>query len=446
MNSRLVVTFTTLIVFIIAALAVPLGLAYASHRTNRLLLDRRADATRFAELADQAAREDDRTGLVAEITRYADLYGAAVRVRDRDGIVRASAGRFDADDRDATRLALSGRTTEDLPTISPFGPATVLLAEPAGRDAQVSGVVLLAAPTGQARRDVSLVWAALATGALVALACAALVARRLARWILRPVTELDRTTRAIARGRLDARAHPGVGPSELRRLEERFNAMADAVSGAMERQRAFVADASHELRTPLTVLGLRLENLEPHLRAEGTTEFQEALAELDRLTLLVADLLALARVEAGAGGTGREVPLGPRLREWEEVYAAKKVRLVTEIPEMSVVPEAAARIADIALDNAQKFVPAGGTVTVTLVDGVLRVADDGPGLGPDERAEAPGRFWRSAAHANVPGSGLGLAIATELARACGATLRLLPAAPHGLVVELRPDQPYPDQP
>ncbi|MFF0865484.1 ATP-binding protein [Nonomuraea sp. NPDC003560] len=441
MNARLVVTFTTLIVFLIAALAVPLGLAYASHRTNRLLLDRRADATRFAELADAAARDDDRTGLITEVSRYADLYGAAVRVRDRDGSILVSAGRFEADDREATRLALSGRTTEDLPTVSPFGPATVLLAEPAGRDAQVSGVVLLEAPTGQARLDVSLVWGALAAGALVALAWSALAARRLARWILRPVTELDRTTRAIAQGRLDARAHPGAGPSELRRLEERFNAMADAVSAAMERQRAFVADASHELRTPLTVLGLRLENLEPHLREEGTAEYAEAMSELDRLALLVEDLLVLAKVEAGAGLAGKEAGLGERLAVWREVYAAKGVCLVADVPAGAVVPEAAARIADIALDNAQKFVPEGGTVTVTLDGGVLRVADDGPGLGAAERAEALGRFWRSGAHANVPGSGLGLAIAAELAKACGATLRLLPAVPHGLVVELALAQP-----
>lgn len=441
MNARLVVTFTTLIVFLIAALAVPLGLAYASHRTNRLLLDRRADATRFAELADAAARDDDRSGLTAEVARYAGLYGAAVRVRDRDGSVLVTAGRFEADDREATRLALSGRTTEDLPTISPFGPSTVLLAEPAGRDAQLSGVVLLEAPTGQARLDVSLVWGALAAGALVALAYSALAARRLARWILRPVTELDRTTRAIAQGRLDARAHPGVGPSELRRLEERFNAMADAVSAAMERQRAFVADASHELRTPLTVLGLRLENLEPHLREEGTAEYAEAMAELDRLALLVEDLLALARVEAGAGLAGREVALAERVAVWREVYAAKGVALRADIPEMSVVPEAAARIADIALDNAQKFVPEGGTVTVALDGEVLRIADDGPGLGEEERAEAVGRFWRSGAHANVPGSGLGLAIATELAKACGGTLTLLPAVPHGLVVELTLPRP-----
>ncbi|MGW4797991.1 ATP-binding protein [Nonomuraea sp. NPDC004297] len=442
MNARLVVTFTTLIVFIVAALAVPLGLAYASHRTNRLLLDRRADATRFAELADQATREDDRSGLVAEINRYADLYGAAVRVRDRNGAAVFTAGGFDSDEREPLRLALSGRTTDDLPTISPFGPATVLLAEPAGRDAQLSGVVLLQAPTDQARLDVSLVWGALALGALVALAYSVLAARRLARWILRPVTELDRTTRAIAQGRLDARAHPGAGPSELRRLEERFNAMADAVAGAMERQRAFVADASHELRTPLTVLGLRLENLEPHLRGDGTAEFEEAMAELDRLALLVEDLLALARVEAGAGVGGKEAELAPRLAAWREVYAAKDVHLIADISEMSVVPEAAARIADIALDNAQKFVPAGGTVTVTLEHGVLRVTDDGPGLGEEERSEALGRFWRSGAHANEPGSGLGLAIATELARACGATLRLLPATPHGLIVELQlPGQP-----
>lgn len=442
MNARLVVTFTTLIVFIVAALAVPLGLAYASHRTNRLLLDRRADATRFAELADQATREDDRSGLVAEINRYADLYGAAVRVRDRNGAAVFTAGGFDSDEREPLRLALSGRTTDDLPTISPFGPATVLLAEPAGRDAQLSGVVLLQAPTDQARLDVSLVWGALALGALVALAYSVLAARRLARWILRPVTELDRTTRAIAQGRLDARAHPGAGPSELRRLEERFNAMADAVAGAMERQRAFVADASHELRTPLTVLGLRLENLEPHLRGDGTAEFEEAMAELDRLALLVEDLLALARVEAGAGVGSKEAELAPRLAAWREVYAAKDVHLIADISEMSVVPEAAARIADIALDNAQKFVPAGGTVTVTLEHGVLRVTDDGPGLGEEERSEALGRFWRSGAHANEPGSGLGLAIATELARACGATLRLLPATPHGLIVELQlPGQP-----
>ncbi|MEU7897574.1 HAMP domain-containing sensor histidine kinase [Nonomuraea sp. NPDC049152] len=447
MRHRLVVTFTTLIVLMIAALAVPLGMAYASHRTNRLLLDRRADATRFAELADQAAREGDRTALTAEVIRYADLYGAAVQVKNRDGTSLVDAGGMSADTSAAVRLALSGQTTEDLPTISPFGPDQVLIAEPAGRDAQLSGVVLLRAPTTQARADVSLVWAGLALGALVALGYSVLAARGLARWILRPVTELDRTTQAIAEGHLDARAHPGVGPTELRRLEERFNAMADAVSTTLDRQRAFVADASHELRTPLTVLSLRLENLEPHLKDEGSMEFEEALTEVDRLAGLVEDLLALARVEAGAVSLRLDAvtPLGPRLAGWREVYTAKDLRLDVDLgQDDAAVPEAAARVADIALDNAQKFVPPGGSVTVTLRDGVLRIADDGPGLPEEERAQALGRFWRAGAHANVPGSGLGLAIAAELARACGATLALEANEPRGLVVELRPAQPYTD--
>ncbi|MFI6903319.1 sensor histidine kinase [Nonomuraea sp. NPDC050394] len=445
MNSRLVVTFTTLIVFLIAALAVPLGLFYASHRTNRLLLDRRADATRFAELADQSARDADHSALSAEIERYSELYGAAVRVLGRDRKVLAESGRMTADTGAATRLALSGRTTEELPAIGPLGPRTVLLAEPAGRDAQLSGVVLLQVRTDNARTDVMFVWGALAAGALIALAYSVLAARRLARWILRPVTELDRTTRAIAEGQLDARAHPGNGPSELRRLEERFNAMADAVSGALERQRAFVADASHELRTPLTVLSLRLENLEPHLREEGSAEYEETLAELDRLALLVEDLLALAKVEAGAVAATARTALAPRLAGWREVYTARGLTLEVAIPAEAEVPEPVARVADIALDNAQKFVPSGGKVAVTLDDGVLRVADDGPGLGEDERAEAQGRFWRSGSHANVPGSGLGLAIAAELARACGATLSLLPAHPHGLVVEVRPGPGHQNQ-
>jgi signal transduction histidine kinase len=209
----------------------------------------------------------------------------------------------------------------------------------------------------------------------------------------------------------------------------------------MERQRAFVADASHELRTPITVLGLRLENLEPHLHGAGSAEFDEAMAELDRLTALVEDLLALARVEAGAGGDDKETDLLPRVAVWREVYAAKGVKLEIEVPDLSIVPEAAARVADIALDNAQKFVPSGGTVAVCLSDGVLRITDDGPGLPEAELAEALGRFWRSGSHANVPGSGLGLAIAAELAKSCGATLGLLPGVPHGLVVELRLAQP-----
>ncbi|KUJ68373.1 histidine kinase [Streptomyces albus subsp. albus] len=438
MRLRILTVYTVLIGCLVTALAVPLALAYSSHRTGRLLLERRADATRLAELADQAIREGDTSGLAMEVDRYARLYGTPVEIRGRDGERLTGGGAWD---RAAAERALSGRTTGSLPLVTPFGPGSAVVAEPVGRDAQVSGVVVLRVRTAVARRDVALVWAAIAIGSLVAVVCALVAARRLARWILRPVTELDATTRAIAEGRMDARVGAvDRGPAELRLLERRFNAMADAVSAALDRQRAFVADASHELRTPLTVLSLRLENLEPHLRESGGEDYTEALAEVDRLARLLEDLLALARVEADAAAP-EPVPVAQlrrRLTAWREVYSARGLRLAVELAEPGApLPAAAARIADIALDNAAKFVPVGGSVVVSLGAGVLRVADDGPGLDAEQRAAALGRFWRSPGHGNVPGSGLGLAIAAELARACGGTLVLRAGRPRGLVVELR---------
>ncbi|MEV4257886.1 HAMP domain-containing sensor histidine kinase [Spirillospora sp. NPDC049652] len=465
MRTRLVAVLTTLVVLVIAGLAVPLGGAYATHRTGRLLLDRRADATRFAELADLAARTGDRGSLQPEIARYASLYGASVWIQDRDGKVVARAGSADAADAEATGLALSGRTTDALPALTPFGPRHVLIAEPSGRDAQISGAVLLLAPTSHARADIAGVWGALLLAGLAVLACSVLVARGLARWILNPVTELDRATRRIAEGELGTRTTANLGPPELRRLEQRFNAMVEAVDAAMRRQREFASNASHELRNPLAALMFRLENLRPYLDPAGEREFEETGDELNRLARTVTDLLELAHAEAGTA-PGAEVRAGalvareldvvaelaPRLESWREVFDALEIAFSVRLPErlcVWAVPDALPRIADIALDNAHKFVPAGGTVTVTLDtdDLVLRIADDGPGLSEQERAKALERLWRAPAHADLPGSGLGLPIAAALAEACRGRLDLVANRPRGLAVEvrLRDGQPKTDR-
>ncbi|MFC4913805.1 sensor histidine kinase [Actinomadura gamaensis] len=444
MRTRLVAVLTTLVVLVIAGLAVPLGGAYASHRTGRLLLDRRADATRFAELADLAARTGDRASLQPEIARYAELYGASVWIGDRDGVPVARAGGALVPDHRATELALSGRTTDALPSLTPFGPRHVLIAEPSGRDAQISGAVLLLAPTADARADIARVWGALLLAGLAVLAFAVLVARGLARWILRPVTELDEATRRIAEGEMGARTAADVGPPELRRLEQRFNDMVEAVGAAMKRQREFASNASHELRNPLAALMFRLENLRPFLDPAGEPEFRETSDELNRLAKTVTDLLDLAQSEAGAP-IARELDvvaeLAPKLESWREVFDALEIAFTVRLPPrlpVRAVPDAVARIADIALDNAHKFVPSGGTVAVTLdADAlVLRIADDGPGLTEEERAHAVERHWRAPAHADLPGSGLGLPIAAALAESCGGRLTLAANHPHGLSVEL----------
>lgn len=454
MRRRLLAVLTVLMGVSALLLCLPLGEAYARGRTEHLLLQRRSEAVRFADLAERMRTEADQAELAAEIGRYAELYGAGVVVVDTAGAPVARAGaQPPAGAVEARRRALTGRSTDRLPTLRPWGPARVVLAEPVGRDERVSGAVLLTVPTGAARRDVAVRWALIGAGALAAFGAAALVAAGLARWLMRPVLDLDRAVAGLTAGSLQVRAASGSGPPELRRLRRHFNAMADAVAAALARQRDFVADASHQLRNPLATLVLRLENVEPYLApGPGQEEHTRALDEAERLEELLDGLLALARVESGAVEL-RDQDVARAVRErvaaWAPVFRAAGLELaVTGAGRAGAVrahalPDAAGRILDAALDNAVKFVPRGGRVEVSAAAGdgdgtvLVRVADDGPGVPAEQLGLLLRRFVRSPGHQNVPGSGLGLAIADEIARISGGRLEIGANRPRGLVVEAR---------
>ncbi|WP_232110154.1 sensor histidine kinase [Streptomyces buecherae] len=451
MRRRLLAVLMALMGAATVLLSVPLADAYARGRTEHLLLQRRADAVRFADLADRGLTEADQSELAAEIHRYAQLYGAGVLITDTNGraVLRAGPPSWWSGPRvaEAKDRALAGRSTERLPTVRPWGPDMVVLAEPVGRDERVSGAAVLAVPTDAARRDVTTRWSLIAAGALVAFAAAALAAGGITRWLMRPVRDLDRAVGGLAAGSLHTRAVSDSGPPELRRLRRHFNAMAEGMSESIRRQRDFVADASHQLRNPLATLVLQLENVEPHLAPAGRDEHTRALDEAERLEELLDGLLALARVESGtAERTLQDASAAARERAvaWAPVYRELGVGLAADIADglrVRALPGAVGRVLDALLDNAAKFVPPGGRVRIDAVarDGqvTVRVRDDGPGVPDDQHAALVRRFARGAAHQNLPGSGLGLAIADELARASGGTLTIAPATPHGLAVELR---------
>ncbi|MGW0366804.1 HAMP domain-containing sensor histidine kinase [Streptomyces sp. NPDC002990] len=474
-----------LMVFMGAAallLCLPLADAYARGRTEHLLLQRRSEAVRFADLADRMRTGADRAELLAEISRYAELYGAGVVVVDTAGetIARAGAGPSpeaapraitdadaltgnqsnatadsgdsadSADSAEARRRALTGRSTDRLPTVRPWGPKSVVLAEPVGRDERVSGAVLLAVPTDAARRDVTVRWALIAAGAVAAFAAAALVAAGIARWLMRPVLDLDRAVEGLTAGSLQARAVSDTGPPELRHLRQHFNIMAEAVAASIGRQRDFVADASHQLRNPLATLVLQLENVEPHIApGPGRAEHTRALDEAERLEELLDGLLALARVESGTVELSDQdvsQAVRERVRAWTPVFRDAGLALrAAGLPEglrARALPDAAGRILDTLFDNAVKFVPRDGRVEVRAERGadghvIVTVADDGPGVPEDQLPLLLRRFARCPGHQNVPGSGLGLAIADEIARVSGGRLTVTGNTPHGLVVELR---------
>jgi signal transduction histidine kinase len=300
--------------------------------------------------------------------------------------------------------------------------------------------------TGALRRSVADTWLVAGGVGVVAVGAAAVAAAALTRWILRPVSELDRAAHAFESGDMSVRVPEGVGPPELRRLARSFNAMAKTVSAAIAQQRVFAAEASHQMRTPLTALFLRLSNIADDLPARAQGEYEEARREGVRLERLLDELLALARAERHLGEVRAQdvgVLVTERLRAWRVRAQEAGVLLVRGGESIAVAvvdAESLTRAVDELLDNAVKYAAQGGLITVTLEQrlGEVRVtvADQGPGLLPEELLHVTERFWRSRGHANVAGSGLGLSIVAALLATFGAGLEVTANDPHGLAVTI----------
>ena len=201
------------------------------------------------------------------------------------------------------------------------------------------------------------------------------------------------------------------------------------VRAAFERQQAFVADASHELRTPLAVIRANAEFLQ-----QGQPESEEAaeiLAETDRLTALVDSLLALARGQ-GAAAADHPLDLGALVSDsaqsMQPLASDRKVALAIDTTpglEVEGDPDQLRRLVVILVDNALRYTPAGGRVTVDAHrnDGtaVVAVSDTGIGIPADALQHVFERFYRADGARNRAsgGAGLGLSIAEQLVTAHG---------------------------
>jgi two-component system, OmpR family, sensor kinase len=231
-------------------------------------------------------------------------------------------------------------------------------------------------------------------------------------------------------------------PEEVQPLVTALNDLLARLAAALERERAFMADAAHELRTPLTALRLQTGVL---AHAVGETERAAAMSTLsagvERAIRLVEQLLALARQEPRADSArlpvrlddlAREivaelVPLADAGRIDLGVAAAQPVTVSGDADELRTL------LRNL-VDNAVRYTPAGGRVDVTVearpAEGAagggaarLSVIDNGPGIPPEERTRVFDRFYRRPG-SGPTGSGLGLAIVKAIASAHGATLEL----------------------
>jgi signal transduction histidine kinase len=259
--------------------------------------------------------------------------------------------------------------------------------------------------------------------AALAVGLAALAGSLIARRIARPVVALTEASDRMAGGDLGARA-PVAGGDEVGRLAESFNGMAARVETTVTSLRRFVADAAHEIGTPLTALQADLELAERKATSDDERRLvDQALVQTARLANLSDNLLQLSRLEAGEpAGERQTADLVAVARELADGVASRAeqagVELTLDVAAGPLqVPVDRARLQTILanlLDNAVKFTPEGGTVTLTVRqegdETLTLVSDTGVGIPAEEQREVFERFHRARNVSAFPGNGLGLAI------------------------------------
>ncbi|GAB7104528.1 HAMP domain-containing sensor histidine kinase [Streptomyces phaeofaciens JCM 4814] len=294
------------------------------------------------------------------------------------------------------------------------------------------------APLEAERSAVRTALTALLIGFPLLLAVVAGVTWLVTRRALRPVEGIRREMAAItASADLGRRVPEPDTHDEVARLARTTNETLAALETSVERQRRFVADASHELRSPIASLRTQLEVGAAH---PGLLDVAGAVEDTVRLQRLAADLLLLARLDAGEGPVqGARVDLAALVRE--EAAGRAGVRVDVEPVEVAGSRGQLGRVLANLLDNARRHARSAVVVTVRREGALVfvGVADDGDGVPEADRERIFERFVRldDARGRDDGGAGLGLAIARDVAVRHGGTLTVRRTPAGGALFELR---------
>ena len=277
--------------------------------------------------------------------------------------------------------------------------------------------------------------------ALVALSIAAALVFFYVRSVMRPLNDVTRAARTMAEGNFNVRVSTETGSPEITELSTAFNSMAGKLSQVESSRREFVANVSHELRSPITSISGFVEGME-----DGTIPREEhprylALVgeETRRLSKLIGDLLALSRLERD------DAAIDASSFDINEMLRRAIIRRVSDLEskqmevecefhqEPCMVRADSDRIEQVVvnlLDNAIKFTPQGGRITlITRAEKdicTVTVADNGVGIAPEDREKVFERFFTAdRAHTAGKGTGLGLSICQRIMEMHGQTLKLL---------------------
>lgn len=343
-------------------------------------------------------------------------------------------------DNHGTRLYRSGNEV-DVPFDSPLGFSRQFSRTDPDEDGQIDEVVLRVFTLRSEFRTVQVMqpWSLrdelvresgvrVLLAAVLAMSLLGLVVALSVRSALRPLTRLHDELGRRGAVLLTPIVWPDA-PAELQRPLTALNDLLARLQASLEAHRHLVADAAHQLRTPLAAVRLQNDNLLRTPDGPERERAQQRLGEgIDRLQRLVAQLLALARIEGGGAAARPREPIdlhglvAQALMDVAPLAAQREVELVLDGARPASVSGDATglrMLVDNLIDNALKHSPRGGTVWLRLASegGQVRlvVADQGPGVPPADRERVLQRFVRLHAGEQI-GSGLGLAIVAEVVR------------------------------
>jgi signal transduction histidine kinase len=373
---------------------------------------------------------------------------------DKGGGVIFTTGEIDGRPPRVSRAVLSGAPAAGVLTSVDDNGVTLRLSVrpiPAGRIASTTvepAYVVVGQSAASIVAEVKQLRIYLLLAALLSLVVALVASWVVAGRALRPLDNMTETVEAIGSASdLGRRLPDAPAADEVGRLTGAFNAMMGRLDetygrleGALASQRRFVADASHELRTPLTSirsnLGLLLgrADISPADRREA---LQDMDGEAQRMSRLVADLLTLARADAGQKLEMGIVDL-PAIceevcRQARRTYEGRTVELARRpVPPLPGNGDGLRQLLWILLDNAARHTHPGGRVALSLEAGPREVQvvvrDDGEGIAPADQERIFERFYRADRARSAGGAGLGLSIARWIVRQHGGSIT---AAPNG---------------
>jgi two-component system, OmpR family, sensor histidine kinase MprB len=286
--------------------------------------------------------------------------------------------------------------------------------------------------------------------ALGGVALAALLGRLVARAVALPVRRLIRAAEHVARtSDLSERIEP-AGEDEIGRLAESFNAMLDtlqrsmgALDASVHAQRQLVADASHELRTPVTSMRTNIEILEqqPDMAIEERQRmYRDVVEQIEELTLLMNDLIELARGEqprAGDEDVRLDIVVEEAVERTRRHSPDTPFHVELEPLVLTGAPGRLSRAINNLIDNAVNYSPPGSPIEIALHGHELTVRDRGRGISPADLPYVFDRFYRGAEARGRSGSGLGLAIVRQVAEQHGGSVSAESAPGGGTLMRLR---------